>query len=318
METHMIPSQLQEEIQGNFTDVRAETLLCMAMEKGLGKEDYAPAFDGLFSRPYKRDILRASLEEDANHNEFVELHLSRNGLYDLLPEGLFHQPPTPKNSRSVQNMSEEYRENRQKEAETRRFFKPLEKAFFDQRLQLEMEETGLMRGMGTGLLNDHFMDFWGVSDRISAQFRTSLICLLPHIQKITGRVESIAQSLEGIIHEKVEIKRADSKVSGIGCSLIPSLGGARLGNDTVLGDESLEIVPKWEFHIGPLENSRVQDYLDGGSRLSFLETFYGFFTPVEVVSVTKIVTDNRKLNMTLGVFDGAVLGHSSALVDQSL
>jgi hypothetical protein len=297
-------SQMQEEIQKNFTDIKAESLLAIAVETGLSKDDFIIAVESLFSRAYKRDILFSTIEEDANKREFLQVHLSRDGLHDHLPEGLFYPPDNAKyRDTDASLMAANHIKNKQRERETRRFFMPFENAVFSQRIALEMEETHLLKGL----------DFWGIQATIPSALITPLIRLLPHAYKISGDPALMSQCLEKILGEQVKGRIMQTSLTEVSKEYFYALGKGTLGIDMVMGDYFREDSPCLEISIGPLRNSQIMDYLEGGDKVGFLNTFYGFFVPAEVEVSTKIEVSKENRHMTLYKEDGPVLGYSSVM-----
>lgn len=307
-------SQLQEEIQNNFSDIKAESMLAIAMETGLSKDDIIISLESLFSRAYKRDILFSTIEEDANKREFLQVHLSRDGLHDQLPDGLFYPPDTSKyRDTDASLMAADHIKNKQIERETRRFFMPFENAVFSQRIALEMEETHLLKGLDSGILNDYFMVFWGISPTIPSSLITPLIRLLPHAYKISGDPALMSQCLEKILGEQVKGSMMQTSLTEVTKEYFYALGKGTLGIDMVMGDFFREGSPCLEISIGPLRNSQIMDYLEGGDKIGFLNTFYGFFVPAEVEVSTKIEVSKENRHMTLYKEDGPILGYSSVM-----
>lgn len=307
-------AQLQEEIRTNFSDIKAESILAIALEGGLEEDEYCIASDSLFSRSYSRDILFSTVEEDANKKGFLQLHLSRSSLHDHLPEGLFYQPEKLNyRNTDASIMAADHIKNRQKEQEIRRFFMPFENAFFGQRMQLESEEIQLLEGLQNGILNEYFMNFWGISSALPYSLITPLIELLPYANKIAGNLSITTQCLEKILQEQVTTRPIAAPVTEVGREYIYGLGIQQLGLNMVLGDKFSEDYPLIEFSIGPLQNSKIEDYLKGGNREEFLNTFYSFFMPVEASAITKIEVEKEKEFMVLDLEAEPILGYSSVL-----
>ena len=316
MEHNQHFAQLQEEMRNNFSDIKAESILAIALDGGLGDDEYCIAADSLFSRSYSRDILFSTIEEDANKKDFLQLHLSRSGLHDHLPEGLFYQPEKLKyRDTDATIMAEDHIKNKQKEQEIRRFFMPFENAFFGQRMQLESEEIQLLEGLQNGILNEYFMNFWGISSALPHSLVTPLIELLPYANKIAGNLSITTQCLGKILQEKVTTRPLPAPVTEVGTEYIYGLGIQQLGLNMVLGDKFDEDFPLIEFSIGPLQNSKIEDYLSGGCKEEFLNTFYSFFMPVEASAITKIEIEKEKEYMILDLEVEPILGYSSVLYE---
>jgi len=74
-------------IDVEFTDIKAEVVIADIHEHHVDFNNIEVKFDGTFERNYKKDInsLRVDMVKKA-----ISLHVTRNSLYDVLPEGLFH------------------------------------------------------------------------------------------------------------------------------------------------------------------------------------------------------------------------------------
>lgn len=209
MDNYELIELLQMEMRKAACDAKAEPQLVMALDKGLSFEDFMVSCDSLFYREYNKDIVFSEIKEDARKVSVLQLHLTRSGIYDHLPEGLFFQPgQTGSKHTSAAEMAVDHRLNKQKEKEIRRFFMPFENDLFWQRIQLETEETRLLEGLKSGILNDYFMKFWGLSASIPKQFIVPLILLLPYANKIAGDLSYTAQCLEQLLQETVQIKKS--------------------------------------------------------------------------------------------------------------
>lgn len=314
MEQDLNISQLQKEILSDFLDIKAESILAIALDKGFKEDEFVIAFESLFNRPYSRDILHTELEDTVGFRDYLQLHVSRNGLHDLVPEGLFYQPEEIKyKDLDAALMAAEYQKNKKKEKEIRRFFMPFENAFFSELVHLEREETQLLEGMGSGILNEYFMEFWGISASIPFEYITPLISLLPHATKITGNLPLIGQCLEKILSENVQVSIKQSSVNQTDRIYQKGLDEGKLGMDSVLGGDFFEDVPQVEVSIGPLQNSYIQEYLEKGNKESFLKTFYSYFLPAEAEVSTYIKVKCENQHMYLGPQDEPVLGYTSVL-----
>src|SRR5882757_5479598 len=146
MDNYSLIELLRREIQRTVCDTRAEPQLALALEKGLLPDDFLVSCDNLFCREYSKDIVYTELKEDSRKRALLQLHLSRSGVYDQLPEGLFLQPPEEKRGYSAADMAADHKLNKKKEEEIRRFFLPFENDFLWQRIQIEQEESKLLEG----------------------------------------------------------------------------------------------------------------------------------------------------------------------------
>jgi len=306
-------NKLQGEINANAADIRAEVQVLLALERGMPADQFITNSNGGFRREYSRDINKAEIKEDANNQAFLEIYLSRSGVYDQLPEGLFFQG-AGKRRASVADLSADYKSNRKKEAGIRKFFQPVEHEFFLKKLDIEEDENLLLEGLQSGVLNEYFIEFWQLPSSVPRNLLASLILLLPYAYKIAGNTRLMAESLGYILKEPVRIE-TESLFYKPHASVIagPSLGEAVLGLDFVAGNTFFEDIVSFRIEIGPLERSLITDYVEGAARYDLLRTFERFFIPAGADMVTEVAIDPSKRNMMLSPGAGPVLGFSSYL-----
>jgi hypothetical protein len=313
MYSNQLLEQLQLEMQNAGWDVKAEPQLLLALEKGMLPDDFLVSCDGLFRREYSRDVISAELKEDAHKHALLELHLSRSGLYDQLPEGLFFQAAQRGSGKGAADMVSDYKYNKKKEEEIRRFFLPFENDFFLQRIQVEKEEAMLLEGLKSGILNDYFIKFWDLPSSIPKTFVIPFILLLPYAYKIAGNIALTSECLQQLLREEVAIQQKQENITDAYSVETPLLGDAQLGVDMICGAQFWEGTPYLDVQVGPLKRSNIADYLEGGNRYVLLETFNRFFIPAGVDTIVSVKVQPARINMVLAENDGPVLGYSTIL-----
>jgi hypothetical protein len=314
VDNYMLLELVQKEIRELGCDARAETQLALALEKGLTSDDFWVSSDHLFIREFSRDLIKSEIKEDARKATLLEIHLSRGGIYDQLPEGFFFQHREQKQkSLAAADMAVEYKENKKREAEIRRFFLPFDNDFFWQRLQLEREESRLLEGLQSGILNDYFIEFWNIPRTIPKKFTAPLILLLPYAHRIAGDISLTAECLEQLLAEEVQVSLKKSFDTHSESVSSPGLGEAKLGLDMLCGEDFREDSPVIEFEIGPLEGSSITDYLRGGNRFELLEIFSRFFIPAGMDVQFEVRVQKEKENMHMERGNYPVLGYSTVL-----
>jgi len=305
-----IITKLHTEISGAHWDIKAEALLLMAIHAGLDKEELLVGCDALFAREYSKDISLAEVKEDAQKKQMLRLHLSRTGLYDQLPQGLFYRA---NKSSGTEDMCEEYKYNKKKEDEIRKFFIPFENDFFLQRLQTEGQEAEILEGLKSGLLNDYFAQFWDLPVQLSKSFAAPFVLLIPYAHQIAGNMDLTTHSLEQLLKEKIVITKKGNGENRVNGDLVPGLGESTLGLDLICGETFYEDSVVLEIAVGPLKNSDITEYLEGGQRKLLIDTFAGFFIPAGVEIIITVNVAYERQHMTINKSNCPVLGYSSVL-----
>lgn len=315
MDSNQLIERLRYEIGRMPCDIRAEALLAQALAAGLSPDEWMVCCDSLFHREFSRDVFFTELKEEAGLQPLLLLHLTRGGFYDQLPEGLFFQPLGPARNATAIDMAMDYRHNKKKEEEIRRFFQPLEHDLFYQRVQIEKEEMRLLSGWQTGILDDYFVELWGLSPDIPHNFILPLILLLPQAHRIAGDLALTAACLQQLLLEDVEVARVLAPVTVVDPAGIFSLGSGELGVNMVCGESFFEDYPVIEWRIGPLAHSSVGDYLEGGRLWPLMETVIRYFVPVGVDVSLLILPQPTVSQLVLDDDQHAILGYSSVLAD---
>lgn len=312
MEPCSLIEKLSLEIANNHHDIKAEPQLALGLDHNLSPEDFFIHCDRFFNRPFSKDIVAIERKTDVHKKDTLELSLTRTGIYDQLPEGMFFDPLQAGNNLfSAADMATEYKKNKQKEQANRRFFMPFEHEFFWQNIALEREESRLLKGLQSGALNDYLIDFWSIPASLPKKYVTPLIVMIAHAHRIAGNLSLTAECLQEILQENISVKKIPPLAKPASPDCTYTLGKQQLGIDMICGKYQYEDHPVLEITIGPLQNSRIEEYLEGGSKEELMKTFYRFFIPVQAEVITNIEVEKKQ--MLLQTAEEPVLGYSIVL-----
>lgn len=308
----MVNKGLEEilvELKSIYADIRAEALVTEIIENSHAEmSDFTVQNLSTFKRPYRRDILnlKNSLLTDTNYT--LNLNLTRNGIYDSLPEGVFHDPSDP----ALKGMSYHKKREVQKleEKEARKFFQPIENEIFNQFVTIEKEESALINRF-SDIKNNFLLRFWQIDPSLPVDFVMKLIKLLPYAHKISGDMDLTALCLEKIIGEEVKFKKSMQPYS-----LSHQKGDLKdkLGVDMVLGvEESTILCPEIEVCIGPISKKNISHFVEGSSWMRFITVFYEYFIPMEMEVKTNVDANRDENNFVLNEKEPAIMGLNTAL-----
>ncbi|HPI53654.1 MAG TPA: hypothetical protein PLU10_03120 [Chitinophagaceae bacterium] len=286
-------------------DLKAEVLVSSLREKGIQKEQLVIRNEGVFKRAFRKDVVDAKLSEINLYDEMVEIILSRDGMYDLLPEGLFHQSQKGSNV-SVQKMVEEHRRFKYEEDKARQFFMPFENEFFHQKVETEMTERRFY-GRIYSEKNELLQHFWKIDRELPVEAAKRLLEFLPQASKILGNTELMQQTLSKILLEPVNINwTPNAKLQLV---VQEEVNEMSLGIDAVVGQTFEEYMPQYEFTLGPFTHLRVEQFLHEAPYKKLLEKFYDSFVPIEAEIKTTFVTDKNQPKTE----NNAILGYNFEL-----
>ncbi|WP_339702515.1 hypothetical protein [uncultured Marixanthomonas sp.] len=308
----MVKKELESvlnELKSVFEDIKAEVVVSEILENSAADfSDFTVHNSSTFKRPYRRDIIDYKQSLTNSNNYTLNFNLSRNGIYDSLPEGVFHNPSDPKlKSLSYQKKREK---QKQEEKEARFFFQPIENEVFNQYVGIEKEERALIDRF-SDIKNNFLLKFWQVDKSLPQNFLLKLIKLLPYSHKISGNLKLTALCLEKIIDEKVTLKKVNAPYQE---PKKEEKEKNSLGVDLVLGvDESTILCPEVNAKIGPVNKNNIKNFIEGSPTMRFIQVFYDYFIPMEMEVKTKIDFERSTEGFVLHENEPALMGLTTTL-----
>jgi hypothetical protein len=307
-------------------DLRLEVVMADLLAHGYSFDDFLVRPVGLFARRYRRDLGAVRDEEFERGSRRVVrtvLELHREGLYDALPQQVFHQPGTPATDSppGVRTMIEDIQTQRRKEKATRLFFLPFEQEFFHFRVRIEQEERRYFTNVSARWYNKALARFWGVGDSgLPADPLTNLLYLLPLAHDIVGDLPRTQLCFESVLGQPVQLRViAPLRLPLPGAGAVPApagrgtLGNLSLGRDLVLGGEYQETLPALEISLQKLSVVELEAYLAGEWPAKALALLCEYFVAFETDVVVRYEMAAAEPSFRLGEGEDApVLGFTTA------
>jgi type VI secretion system protein ImpH len=316
------------------TDTRLEFLLADLMVGGMNLEDMTIIPAGIFRRKYRRDIDALETVEAAigKKNEKLQITVNREGLYDALPEGLFHQPSTRKPAQDTEDTIKEMRVQRRREKKAREFFLPFEQEFFRHRILLEFEERRYFITSDSTAQSDIFSSFWQMPKFLNERQQICLTYFLPLAHRIVGDRHLTKLCFENILGDVVSLRDISPRKHVIPPQQpVNQTGKDKDGKDkkakrTSLGHQSLgqdfclaggfyqELIPAIEVSIGPLSMKTTDEYLPQGNKTKILNYMIQNFIPFECDVVINIeIAKDQQTFLLSDDGSGSALGYTAFL-----
>jgi hypothetical protein len=175
-------------------DIKAETVASLMIDRDT---DIEIAEKGSFYRNICEDII----EMEYLRTSVVSISLSRDGIYQLLPEALFFHEDRLLATRETNYVEELKRLKNEKEVLST-FFKPFDTAYFECSAFLEEVANEMAMRQNNILLNLLFD--YNIQKEENKHIK-QLAPLLPYAFEIRGDLKFLQQILQAIFKEKVEI-----------------------------------------------------------------------------------------------------------------
>lgn len=255
--------------------LKAEVVCAELLGNGMtfDRLQYLP--NGSFKKSYRSDIDSISDMENG-----IAITVNRDGIYDKIPEGVFHQTKGNSGTR-VSDMVAEHKRYKAEEKNARRFFNPIEQEFFRYKLMVEENERSL-----TGSLQDENMlqllrQFWNLEEALPQDAVNRFIQMLPWCATIKNNLFLTAQTLSFILNKNVVATEGVTEEQLVATEN-PLLGEGVLGMNMVAGCSCLEFSVVWNFSITDINAAEIAFYTPHHSYGKLLKKFEEYFLPIEV------------------------------------
>lgn len=297
--------EIAKKLNENRLDIQAEIVLDQVLKtKKLRVEDISIHNKGTFMRSYRRDVFKTT---GNNETGTLDVQLVRNGIYDGLPRGLFHETIKHDTEKSFNEIRQQ---GKREERSARKLFAPLENEFFIQKLLIQREENKLTTDLSNSE-SSFLLDIWGLKNRVDTSYVFLLTNLLPLAHRISKDKILIAKALEEILNEKVSITK---KWETLKNKNIPKQEDEILGVNTILEvKETNYKMPTYVIHIlldNPLD---YEKYLKNGICYNLISVFCEYFVPLEIEWRLSVSTSKNENYFTLDSSESAVLGLATTI-----
>ena len=279
------------ENQRNLTpfDLRTELLLDSLLQNKIDDFNIVIKPNGLFYRKFSKD--KMSINRDSIDADILNIEISRDGFYDILPESISHNY---RNSDSFSNPVEEFKTRKKEEKEARNFFNPIENELFRFKYAIEKNESFFFSNLNANGIVDIIKTILVFEENIPDKLVVKMFYALLQLKDNSNQnIDEIVSILEQIINEKVTYKTSYIKLENVNDNVDES-NDLIMGINTTLESSERIFLKKYNFIIGPLKKSEeLSKYFQNQLMESFLNNFFNLFLPFHV-QYSFEVTLNKK------------------------
>lgn len=175
----------------NTQNINAETLLALW-------EDIPPlsvCYEGIFARNFANDLMRTDAEPDK-----TVVSLSRNGIFHLLPQGLFFtENQLKEKQKQGADFKSAYDKLKKQKQDAQLFFQPLDTELFKLSLEGEQKLNHCCKTGNTAWLSN-------LPDDSKNEYIRKIIPLLAYTNQLRGNMQLLTDLMKLVLEvEKVEI-----------------------------------------------------------------------------------------------------------------
>lgn len=311
MELNTVKNNLADRYNADY---KAEVIAAELVENGFPAEQVIIVRSGPLKRPYSKDADTIAQEVlDYDHKEYSMVKTPKEGLYDMLPEGLFHLPTSHKSAKTEKEIIDSIKKRREEERNARRFFLPFEAAINHLSVQMVLYENVLDKRSQYDELIKIFSPHWRIFEYLDSRQANIFIHILPIIHDIRDEHTIIESIFELIFLLPVHITVRRQLSLQPDKAIISVLAERRLGVDFTTGNDTYddgddEIL----ITIGSMDKAQFQQFMPGGTGSKILGLLCDYLLPVdmditteyelyEADKTTRLADERNELKSILGV-----------------
>jgi len=306
--------QINEWISSIKEDIRAEVIVDDILTNFIDDDEHVLMnFSGQFNRTYRHDILESEVTDfEIDAKQVIKISLSRDSIYNTLPQGITHTPKSDNLSQSVERMVKSSRESKIEAEAAKKFFSPFQNEIFFASAHLETIEKKLFFGLDGNKPLDFQYEFWGIPRHFPELLVAKFVRLLPYKYKFTGNLPLVINCLSYILDEEVHFSESGYKSYNDENQGI-NLGDTRLGIDFIAGSTFTDYSLHINISIGPLQNYKLSEFMHQAPVHEFLNLFYETFLPIEIETTTTILLNEKQEKFKFDINNEPVLGFNTRL-----
>lgn len=305
------PSDIQNIHLNSTLDVRAEVIITELIRNGVKLEDLIFQLNGTLNRAHRKDILE--FKTNTNQSSKIDIVLSREGLYDYLPQSLFFPLNESSRRSSASEMTDNVRKNNQIEEDARKFFAPLDTFFSHIRIEAEREARSLNEG--GGINNQGPLGIiWELPANLKTHERNLLILLLPFTRQIVASNVLLSGFFSLFFNTPFQVN-VSSTVEKVDYCESLNLSDSFLGYSSVLGGDikSEHTIISLEYQIS--DQKELEEFKPGSRFDELIDFLSSFFLPLECLYLKQPRLNQLLPQMSLGTEAHYILDYSAYLSD---
>ena len=278
-------------LEGGAEDLRPEVVVGELLISGvLSENDLFFIRNGGTKRSVSRDIERVQLPGSTElRSERGMIELNRAGIYDGLPEGVFHQPKGSRPFRSIEEVKEEFVENERIERDARKFFWPIDHELSWARVMIELNERRLTTDLLDDVTGRGVLRFWDPPSYFSDEEKGDLLMLMPLCHRLVGDPVLSAQAMEEVLQVPV---RLSTRIDERSLETDQDLGmqsDMQLGVDSLLSGPATVLEQVLVARIGPMDAQVANTFAPGQLGRRKLDHLLGLLTRADQLAQVEIV-----------------------------
>ncbi len=243
---------------------------------------------GIFRRFVSKEIETIRYESEDNEAGQLLFELNREGLYDMLPEVVFHAG----RKKEHESDSDLFKAQKAEEVEARKFFSPIENEFARRLLYFDVIERDMCMAGNTEKNREFFEYFFGDSSMLNDMQVLVLCYILPLSYKICSETTVIASTLTRILGYKTSLTKQFRKERKQGDQIqAGSLGQSVIGVDCILSDGCDMSGFVYRICVEGIPPANFPEFSEGGIHRNVIDFILPYFFAANADVVLELVPE---------------------------
>lgn len=284
------------------SDFKAEVVVAGLIRQGYDPERTIIVRKGASRRGYSKDVDHVHTEfSQQDLTDYLHIEVNRQGVYDILPEGLFHQSSSGR-KKTKADILQEIQAHRNEEFFARRFFCPFEISVDQVLVHAQLYERKLDKRNINRNFVDIFSSYWPVIRLLPLKQAVLFMDAIPILRNVVNDFKMGGKILSVAMDMPVRIARGARTVVENDLSQTFMLGKVRLGVDWVLGNRCENGDDNVLIEIGPIQANQIESLMGGRSGAQVLDALIKLIIPCdrEVEIKYNIARQDAKFVLTMG------------------
>ncbi len=290
----------------NFhTDYKAAVLAAELVEAGFDINRLFIWPSGSNRRNFAKDVLSVEwYAPDGGFKDYLCIKSSREGMYDMLPEGIFHTAVPYSSTRTTEELIDQIKLHKEQEKQARKFFLPLEAEINQFRVLIELYENKIDKKNIYNDLVEIFRPGWEIFELLDQQQANIFLHLIPMLHDAKGDLEKLEQVLALMLQMPVQVQTTAAQVRTTSTASI--LGESTLGVDLVAGNAFLEGDEEVLIQVGPISPAAVIRLMPGERLEQVVRWLVSYFVPADIEVRLETTITERSMQL-----EESVLGYTA-------
>lgn len=296
MTTALTFEQIEKQITYNnlYTDYKAEVVALNLYKYRQEVDQVLIRRLGNNDRTFNKDIKVIREEYFELGERIISIDTHREGMYDFLPEGVFHPPSLGHVNSRVDEIVHQIRVQRKQEASARKFFYPfeLEASYLELNSLLLEYDYDLSKENDT--LIGTLLELWPLLKDLSASDAKIFAYLLPYFHAVRGSRHWFEKCLTAFLQVPVQVTFGPHhNLAGKMATDKLVLSQMQLGVSSILTGDHMDGERNWIINYGPIPFEKLNNYVPESSLRRLLEQLYSYCLPVSADVEEVFLTDNE-------------------------